>query len=532
MAKSLYLINPRCDIPSYLSGEAYSAWGLPRTAVVADLALPTVAAMAQHKLDVTLCDEFIQDIDFDTPADYVGLTGKVSQWGRMQVLAAEFRKRGKKVLIGGPHASLSPELVQPHADILVVGEMEEIAEQVFSDLAEGRFKERYTGTRPELSTSPLPRWDLYPNDRALMASVQTSRGCPFQCEFCDVIQYLGRKQRHKAVGQVLAELDIVYRYGYRVVFLCDDNFTIYRSRAKELLQALKEWNLSQRQGKVEFVTQISIDAAADEEMLRMCAEAGLTNVFIGIETPNEDSLRETKKRQNTGIDLVERIRRFAQHGILVIGGMMVGFDSDGPDIFERQFRFASATTIPVFTLGALVAPAATPLHARMRAEGRLLESEDVKGASVPWSTNIVPRQMSREQLMAGIQWLANNLYSPASFEARIRQFIDSLGERRDPRHLSAGEPPFVRQLDMDSMELMSALPRLGREETAMFSSVMRYARTKPQSISFVSTVLLQYLSIRHMYKEGGLWEPHLSRAAAPMPVPLKVGTPASAAVTR
>jgi len=162
-------------------------------------------------------------------------------------------------------------------------------------------------------------WDIYPNDRALSGTLQTSRGCPFECEFCDVIQYLGRRQRHKSVAQVLRELDALYRIGYRFVFLADDNFTAYRTRAKELLVALRDWNAQQERGEVGFTTQVSIDAAKDEELLKLCAEAGLTHVFIGIETPNEDSLRETKKHQNLRINLADQVQRFLDHGIAVTG---------------------------------------------------------------------------------------------------------------------------------------------------------------------------------------------------------------------
>src|SRR5262249_13384069 len=161
---------------------------------------------------------------------------------------------------------------------------EQIAPGLFSDLRCGSWRPEYDGGRPDLAMCRPPRWEGYPNDDALMGTVQTSRGCPFECEYCDVIQYLGRKQRHKAVAQVLAELDRVYAYGYRDVFLADDNFTVYRSRAKELLGALREWNLRRVAGRVRFFSQVSIDAAKDDELLRLCAEAGLTGVFIGIET--------------------------------------------------------------------------------------------------------------------------------------------------------------------------------------------------------------------------------------------------------
>jgi hypothetical protein len=211
VSKSLYLINPSADLPSYFGAEVFAGRGFEPATSMADLSVATVAALAPDDFQVRLCDEHIAGVDFDSSADFVGITGKVSQWCRMQVIAAEFRRRGKTVIIGGPYASLAPETVRPHCDILIRGEMEEIAPKIFADLEEGRWSEEYVGTRPDLRTSPLPRFDLYPNDRALMGTIQTSRGCPFECEFCDVIEYLGRKQRHKPVAQVLAELDQLYR---------------------------------------------------------------------------------------------------------------------------------------------------------------------------------------------------------------------------------------------------------------------------------------------------------------------------------
>jgi radical SAM superfamily enzyme YgiQ (UPF0313 family) len=293
--QSIYLINPASDVASYFSAEVLAGSGLPAGAMVADLSTATVAALAPPDFKVEICDENVSTVDFDHPADWIGITGKVSQCRRMITLADEFRRRGKRVVIGGPHASLNPEVLRPHCDVLVRGEAEEIASAIFSDLGAGRPREEYVGEKPDLALSPRPRWDLYPNDEAMMGAVQTSRGCPFECEFCDVIQYLGRKQRHKPIANVLAELDELDRVGYPRVFLADDNFTVYRQRCKELLQAISHW----RRGRsMSFLTQVSIDAARDLELLDMCADAGVTQVFIGIETPNEASLRETKKRQN------------------------------------------------------------------------------------------------------------------------------------------------------------------------------------------------------------------------------------------
>jgi radical SAM superfamily enzyme YgiQ (UPF0313 family) len=208
-------------------------------------------------------------------------------------------------VIGGSYASLNPDDVRPHCDILVVGEVEEIAPQIFDDIASERWRDEYVGGKVDLSMWPVPRWNLCTRDRAVSGAIQTSRGCPFECEFCDVIQYVGRKQPHKQIDQVLRELDLLYEQGYRDVFLADDNFTVYRKRAKELLSALRDWNRAAKHGRVAFSTHVSIDVGRDGELLDLAVEVGLKIVFIGIETPNEDSLRETKKRRNRNRSSIE-----------------------------------------------------------------------------------------------------------------------------------------------------------------------------------------------------------------------------------
>jgi radical SAM superfamily enzyme YgiQ (UPF0313 family) len=283
--RTLYLINPAPDVATYFSAEVYAGRGLRAATLMADLALPTLAALADPHLRVVLCDETIEPVDFEIDTDYVGLTGKVSQRGRMCTIATAFRRRGVTVVIGGPYASLDPDWVRPHCDVLVRGEIEDIAPELFGDLAAGRWRAEYLGGRGDLAQTPVPRWDLYRNERASMGTVQTSRGCPFECEFCDVIQYLGRRQRHKPVAAVLAELDVLYGHGYRRVFIADDNFTATRARARELLEALRHWNGERTAGRVNFYTQVSIDVARDDDLLSLCAAAGLTHVFVGIETP-------------------------------------------------------------------------------------------------------------------------------------------------------------------------------------------------------------------------------------------------------
>jgi hypothetical protein len=508
MSTSIYLVNPASDFPSYYGGEVFAASGFEPGTLVADLPLPTLAALAPRDFEVRIGDESVGPIDFETGADFVGITGKVNQQARMRAIAAEFRRRGKVVLIGGPFASLCPEAMRAHADILVQGEVEEIAASLFADLRERRWKDTYVGGRPDLRDSPVPRWDLYPNERALLATVQTSRGCPFECEFCDVIQYLGRKQRAKGVAQVLAELDEVHRAGYRSVFLADDNFTVYRSRAKELLAAIAAWNGRHAGAPLSFVTQVSIDAARDDELLALCGAAGFSHVFIGIETPNEASLRETKKLQNVGIDLVEQIERFLRHGVGVIAGMIVGFDADGPDIFERQYRFAMASPVPIFSLYALVAPARTPLRARLAGAGRLASEEYHTG--MPWDTNVVPRLLTREQQIAGQRWLSNALYAPEAFGQRVLRAIELMGEGA----AGAARTEKLRPIEREGLEIVLGLAELGPDEAEMVSRIRRASAKKPATRGFAFSMLQMYAQARHMFAAGRFWEPRLNAPAA------------------
>ncbi len=414
--RKLYLIHPKHDHSSLIEVDI-----VPGAVGIANAAIGTVAALApRDKFEVRLCEEEVEAVDFDYRADFVGITGKHGQGGRMRWLGDQFRQRGVPVIFGGPHATLAPEEVRDHCDVLVHGELEPIAEAFFEDLYQGRYAREYHGARAVLSDSPIPRWDLYPSDRALMGSLQTSRGCPFECEFCDVIQYVGRKQRHKSVEQVVRELDVLYGAGFRRIFLADDNLTVYRKRAKELLRGIAAWNAQQRE-PVSFGTQLSIEASEDQEMLELLAKAGLHSVFIGIETPNQESLKETKKRQNVAVDMAERAERFARQGIQVIAGTIVGFDHDGPDIFERHLEFAMRSPIAIFNVAALFAAHATPLRERMAREGRLLDREV---ALANHTTNIKPALMSLEQLERGIAWLIDELYAPDNFSKRLLRMIE------------------------------------------------------------------------------------------------------------
>lgn len=522
-SRTLHLVNPRASVPGYFGADAFAAAGLPPAVGIADLATVTVAALAPADWRVSICDEHLTPADPDVQADFIGLTGKVTQAPRLIELARAYRKRGRVVIAGGPWASLAPERLRDEVDVLVVGELEPIAARLFADLEAGRWQREYRGDKVDLAQSPLPRWDLYPNDRALIGCVQTSRGCPFECEFCDVIAYLGRNQRHKPVERVLAELDPLYALGYRRVFLADDNFTVYRRRARELLAALRDWNRGRTDGPMLFATQVSIDAARDPELLALAAEAGLDWVFVGIETPNADSLRECRKPQNLLLDAQAGVRAFLAHGIAVSGGMMVGFDHDGPDIFERQRAFASAAPIPMFSLGALVAPVATPLHARLSAAQRIVDGGP-EVAALPWDTNIVPAGMSRAELLDGLRWLSHALYEPQAFGARLTAMIETLA----PHPLHAARPAAPRAVEREAAIVTKQLTRFGTSEAELLRMTLRAIAARPHAARAAMTELFRYAQVRTMYAQGGFWEPGTPAAGPPAPVtmPLRRGAAA------
>lgn len=406
-----------------------------RYALMASAGITTVAALLDDDFSIKLCDEMIEDVDFDDPSEIIAISMNVSQAARGIKIAQEFKKKGRTVIMGGPHVSLSPISFENEADAIVIGEFETVAATFCADLKAGTLKPRYQCTKADLSLSPIPRWDIYRNDRAVSGVIQTSRGCPFECNFCDVIQYLGRVQRHKPVEKVVAEAQRLYDLGYRSINLSDDNFTVNRRNSRALLEGLAAWNGREGRAPVQFGTQCSIDLSRDPDLIDMCNRAGLRDIFVGIETNNAEALKESQKRQNLRQDLVKETSRIVAGGLVVTGGIMVGFDSDDLGCFERQFEFGMALPIVNLRVSVLVAPVATPLHAKMVAEGRLVSQG--KYSSYPggnlW-TNIVPAQMSRAELADGAIWLFEELYDPDNAIIRFEHVARILAS--PPDHLA------------------------------------------------------------------------------------------------
>src|SRR5207248_5290739 len=267
----------------------------------------TLAALAPKEFHVSVCDENAGErVDYDTPAGIVGITGYLLQKSAAFAHAAEFRRRGKTVVLGGPMANLLPEVCRPHCDVLFEGEAEYTWPRFLREYAAGRHADRYAeAEKIHLPDSPPPRLELL-RRRYAHGIVQCTRGCPFSCEFCDIIVVFGRKMRFKPVEQVLREVQAWHRAGAPVVFFADDNFVGHRAYAKDLLRALARWNARQAR-PLAFYTQASIDMVRDEELLRLLRDANFNEVFVGIETPRKASLAETRKTQNEKVDLVDAV---------------------------------------------------------------------------------------------------------------------------------------------------------------------------------------------------------------------------------
>jgi radical SAM superfamily enzyme YgiQ (UPF0313 family) len=410
------LINPRFPV---------SFWGLNhglpllgKRANMPVLALPVLAGLTPPEHEIVVIDENIRDIDFDAleSFDIVGLTGMTVQRDRMREILVELADRGIFTVVGGPWISVAENWFDGLVDVIFVGEAEETWPRFLEEWQRGEHAERYEqAEKTDMTRVPPPRYDLVPFREYTMGCVQTSRGCPYQCEFCDIIVIFGRRPRIKKPEQVVAEIEAQHRLGARVIFLVDDNFIGNKKAAKEILRAIIAW---QRENgyPLTFFTEASLDLAEDEELMRLMTEAGLVAVFIGIESPDEDALRETKKYQNVRGSLVERVHRVQSHGLEVYAGMIVGFDSDDEKVFDRQFEFLKQARIVGAMAGMLSAIPKTPLYDRLEADGRL----DNAAADDPEiATNIIPLLMTRETLRDG--WLAmmDRLYHPDNYFERF-----------------------------------------------------------------------------------------------------------------
>ena len=397
------------------------------------LGLLTVSALLPQTWQRRLVDLNIQslksaDIEW---ADMVFVTAMLIQKESLHKIVTRCKAMGKRVVLGGPYVTTTIEDL-PQADHVFIGEAETTLPQFVEDLERGTPKRTYQATeRPPLSITPVADFQLADFKRYSAMSVQYSRGCPFQCEFCDIIEIYGRVPRTKSNQQILSELDALLKLGWRgTLFIVDDNFIGNKKNVRRLLPELADWQ--ERNGHpFSLLTEASINLADDEGLLSEMQRAGFHRVFLGIETPVEESLKEAQKSQNRG-NMIESIKKIQHHGMEVMAGFIVGFDNDPDDIFQRQIDFIRESAIPLAMVGLLQALPDTQLWRRLSREGRLLG--DSSGNNTNCSLNFVPK-MDPSRLIEGYQSIMRTIYKPSEYYQRVLDSLKRTSERvSNPNH--------------------------------------------------------------------------------------------------
>ena len=441
------------------------------------LGLATVAAMLPDDWSLRLVDLNVErlkdeDLKWADAAFISGMTVQRESAGYVIDRCAEF---GLTIVAGGPlftgeHAKF------PAVHHFVLNEAELTLPPFLVDWAAGHPKRIYeTPDHPPITDTPLPAWHLLKRDRYASMALQYSRGCPYNCDFCNVTALFGRKIRVKTPTQVIAELDSLIAASWKGdVFFVDDNFIGNKARLKrDLLPALVQWR--HQHPTVTFHTEASIDLADDDELMSMMVQAGFNRVFIGIETPNTDSLTECSKNQNTNRDMMADVKHIQHAGIEVQAGFIVGFDSDTESVFQRQIDFIQNSGIVTAMVGLLQAPPGTKLYERMRTQGRLLG--DSSGDNVDGSTNIVPR-MDMDLLKSGYHHVLKHIYGPKPYYKRLRTFLKEY------------RPPRVR-------------PRVSRlHVAAFFRSVVRLGITGKERFHYWNLLTWTLVRRPHLLREA------------------------------
>ncbi len=416
------------------------------------LGLLTVAALLPQAWERRLVDLNVQPLKAADIAwaELVFVSAMLTQKEALEQVVARCKTQGKRVIVGGPYVTTNA-VALPQADHLFLDEAETTLPEFVRDLERGETKRVYEAAeRPALTATPLPDFKLADLSKYSAMSVQFSRGCPFQCEFCDIIEIYGRVPRTKSNAQMLGELDALFDLGWRgMVFIVDDNFIGNKRNVKKFLPDLAVW--SEQHGQpFSFITEASVNLADDEELLEGMQRAGFRRVFLGIETPVEASLIEAQKGQNTRGDLLASVQKIQRYGMEVMAGFIVGFDNDPPDIFARQIEFIRASAIPLALVGLLNALPQTQLWRRLEREGRLLVEST--GNNTDGTLNFIPK-MDATRLLSGYQTILRTIYSPKEFYQRA---LDSL-----ERVTAASTEPRRKGLINDVVTLARVVLTLG-----------------------------------------------------------------------
>jgi len=418
----ILLLYPK--FPKTFWSFKYALPFIGKQAAFPPLGLLTVAALIPKDCEKKLIDLNVEKLEneYIMQADLIFVSAMEIQKESVQKLISKIKKFGKKIVAGGPLFSTGYEDFLNDIDHLVLGEAEITLPQFFEDLKNNNLKKIYKPDRwPDIKETPLPRWDLLNMKKYVSMSIQFSRGCPFNCEFCDIILLNGRVPRTKNSEQILEELNALYDRDWRGnVFFVDDNFIGNKENLKDkILPTIAKW-MEEKKYPFVFNTQVSINLADDKELIRLMVKAGFDTVFIGIESPSEESLRECGKFQNVNRDLLNSIRTIHNNGLQVQAGFIIGFDKDAPSIFDQMIVFIQKSGIVTAMVGLLQAPPKTKLWERLKKENRLVSQST--GNNTDCTINFIPK-MSHDFLISGYKKVLKQIYSPRNYYQRLINFL-------------------------------------------------------------------------------------------------------------
>lgn len=478
--------------------EKRSTWQLHKNPLIQQKAfttplhLATIAALTPDDINVDIWDEQVHgpiddETQFREDYDLVGITGYDLHYDRVIELADIFKGKGPLLVAGGAGASSLPELYRDHFDIVFVGEAELTWPRFMEDYKKGSYLSEYKECElPDMANMPMPKWDSIADHIArdyMTASIQVSRGCPFTCEFCDVWQIFGRKVRLKPVERVGEEIKELEQLGAKSIFLCTDNFVGNKKYAKDLVRALIPLNQS-FDAPLDFRTELTITVARDEELLEMMADANFSGALVGIESPNEGSLKETRKDHNLRFgDLTENCLKIMSYGIPIDGSMIVGFDNDSTEIFDQHVAFLQEACIPYPKSQLLKAKRGTELWDRLNGEGRLLDvikqpGSNEKIASVS-AANVIPENLTRFELLSGYHGMMKQIFDWENIEARLRGFVDNV--KREPQ---------VRRDDRGVVSFLKTnLSKMDTRSAEVIGHLLDYTESKAPFMSLTMAVL-------------------------------------------